>query len=278
LHLLSQHLAPHQTISKLAWFLAENKNPWLKNYLINYFIKRHNVNMQEAIQTDPFAYASFNEFFTRKLKSTVRPIAIDPMQIISPADGTVAEAGKIEVNQIIQAKSHSFSISDLLGGSSIDSSHFINGNFCTIYLAPHDYHRVHMPIDGNLEQMLFIPGKLFSVSTQTSELIPNLFARNERLVTIFDTQIGKVAIILVGAMIVGSIETSWEKHISPPHNKHIRNWNYDHEIKLTKGQDLGLFKLGSTVITLLPNNKVILNKNITRGEKILMGQSIASII
>ena len=258
--------------------MAENKTPWIKNYLINYFLLRYPVNMQEASEPNPFAYASFNDFFTRSLKPTARQIITNNQTIVSPADGIIAATGKIQVDQIFQAKNHNFSIRDLLGDNSIDSSQFTNGTFCTIYLAPHNYHRVHMPLDGSLEQMLFIPGKLFSVSTKTSDAIPNLFARNERLVTIFNTNIGKVAVILVGAMVVGSIETSWQKNISPPHHSQIKAWHYDQKIKLNKGEELGLFKLGSTVITLFPRNTTEIQQNITAKHKILMGQPIAHII
>ena len=258
--------------------MAENKTPWIKNYLINYFLRRYAVNMQEASEPNPFAYASFNDFFTRSLKPTARQIITNNQTIVSPADGIIAATGKIQVDQIFQAKNHNFSIRDLLGDNSIDSSQFTNGTFCTIYLAPHNYHRVHMPLDGSLEQMLFIPGKLFSVSTKTSDAIPNLFARNERLVTIFNTNIGKVAVILVGAMVVGSIETSWQKNISPPHHSQIKAWHYDQKIKLNKGEELGLFKLGSTVITLFPKNTTEIQQNITTKHKILMGQPIAYII
>lgn len=275
---LTQHLLPHKIISKIADLSANCNVPWIKNYLIRYFLARYAVNMQEAIETDPFAYKNYNKFFTRKLKPECRPLDNNPAAIVSPADGVIAQIGNINNNKIIQAKKHNYSVQSLLGNDDSYSS-FINGKFVTIYLAPKDYHRVHMPISGRLKKMIYIPGKLFSVNTHAAENIPDLFARNERVVAIFDTVAGPMAIILVGAMIVGSIETSWAGVISPPHTKQINTTSYstDSTIEIAKGNEMGLFKLGSTVIVLFPSQTALWDNNIIGNMDIKMGQKIATI-
>lgn len=277
---LAQYLLPHKIISKIAKWCADCKIVCVKNYLIGYFIKRYNVNMNEAIQENPFAYETYNKFFTRHLKATARPIDTNPNAIVSPADGAFAQLGKIHSNQILQAKGHNFSVQSLLGNVENLATPFINGSFATIYLAPKDYHRVHMPLAGKLQQMLYIPGKLFSVNTHASENIPNVFARNERVVCIFETEVGPMAVILVGAMIVGSIETAWAGTISPPHSKDIKAWNYNNlpPIELIKGEEMGLFKLGSTVIVLFGPDVTTWDQSIISGLDVKMGSKIGSII
>lgn len=232
--------------------------------------------MSEAIQEDPFAYATYNKFFTRQLKPACRPIDETPNAIVCPADGAIAQIGKIYNNQILQAKGHNYSVQSLLGGMDDLAAPFINGSFATVYLAPKDYHRVHMPLTGNLKKMLYIPGKLFSVNTHAAENIPNVFARNERVVAIFETEVGSMAVILVGAMIVGSIETSWAGTICPPHSKNIQTWDYSDmpTITIAKGAEMGLFKLGSTVIVLFGPEVTTWDQNITTTLDVKMGSRI----
>lgn len=276
---LTQYLLPHKLISVIADLSANCKILVIKNYLINYFIKRYAVNMSEAIETNPFAYDCYNSFFTRALKPNARPIANTTNSIVSPADGLIAQIGVIQQQRIIQAKGHDFTVQELLGGDIELSNKFTNGNFVTVYLAPKDYHRVHMPLDGKLIQMQYVPGKLFSVNAHAAENIPGLFARNERVVSIFETTAGPMAVILVGAMIVGSIETVWAGAITPPHFKVVNNWDYsqtENPVILNKGAEMGRFKLGSTVIVLFANNKATWDANLKIDMPVKMGQQIGT--
>ncbi len=278
-----QHFVPQRGLSRLAGLLANSQNPWLKNRLIRYFIKRHAVNMQEAEESDPYQYPSFNAFFTRSLLSHTRPIASALTDFVSPADGTISQMGKIETGRLIQAKGHDFDVKALLGGEETLAKHFSQGSFLTIYLAPHDYHRVHMPIDGHLSKMIYVPGQLFSVNTRTANSIPNLFARNERVIAIFKTPIGNVAVIMVGAMIVGSIETRWAGTIAPPvHSTHSKRmpqqWHYENPIYLKRGEEMGRFKLGSTVIVLLEdNNKIDWDSQFGSMQSVQFGQKMGTL-
>ncbi len=276
---LTQYLLPHKIICKIADLCANCKITCIKNYLIRYFLSRYAVNMSEAIQEDPFAYLTYNHFFTRHLKPECRPIDSNNYTIVSPADGNMAQIGAIKKNQILQAKGHNYSVQSLLGGDQNLATQFIDGSFATIYLAPKDYHRVHMPLTGRLKKMIYIPGKLFSVNAHAAENIPNLFARNERVVAIFDTIIGPMAIILVGAMIVGSIETKWFGTVTPPHSKAIKTWEYnaDSHIELSKGAEMGLFKLGSTVIILFAAQAAYWDQNISINSDLKMGIKIGMV-
>lgn len=278
---LTQHLLPHRLISMIANLTSNCEVPWIKNQLIGYFIKRYAVKMHEAIVEDPYAYATYNKFFTRLLKPECRPIDANPAAVVSPADGQIAQIGRINQYDIIQAKGHSFSVPALLGSTEL-AKPFANGSFITVYLAPKDYHRVHMPLDGELKHMIYVPGELFSVNQHAAENIPNLFARNERVVTIFDTPAGKMAVVLVGAMIVGSIETVWAGQITPPHSGTLNAWDYGtdatNHLKLAKGAELGLFKLGSTVIVLFEPNANAWDATRSVGSDICMGQKIGTLI
>ena len=265
-NIIKQHLVPHKLISKIADISAHCKITPIKNYLIKRFLKNYHTKLKldEAIEPNPFAYDSFNSFFTRKLKEELRPIDNSSDSIVSPVDGLLNQFGKISNDKLIQAKNIDYKLDQLVGDESLSKS-FIDGDFATIYLAPFHYHRIHMPISGILEKMLYIPGKLFSVNNETAEGIKDLYTKNERVVAIFNTEIGRVAVILVGAMIVGSIETFWHGAVSPPHYKTIQAWDYssteENHIKLNKGEEMGLFKLGSTVIMLFEKdfnlNKII---------------------
>ncbi len=238
-------------------------------------MKIYPVTLTEAIIEDARAYSTFNDFFTRQLKPELRPIEKNSQIIVSPVDGTVAQIGRIQQNQLIQAKNFYFSLESLLGDDPKLASLFYDGEFATLYLAPHNYHRVHMPLTGSLKKTIYIPGKLFSVNQMTSEIIPHLYSRNERLVTLFETEAGPMAIILVGAMIVGSIKTVWIDQPIRSHRIHTRE--FTNEVTLEKGAELGLFKLGSTVILLYPHNTMTWSSNIQPGSSLQFGQPLGQL-
>ncbi|API87355.1 archaetidylserine decarboxylase [Francisella uliginis] len=255
LFIFLQYLLPHGLTSRLVSRLAESKNKAIKNYLINLAIKKFKINIDEAKETNPDNYLSFNDFFTRELKDDVRPLSEDPKIITSPADGVLSEFGNIESGTLIQAKGKTFTLESLIANSS--QTDFTK--FATIYLSPKDYHRVHMPIDGKLTKMVYIPGKLYSVNKLTTSKIDNLFAKNERLVCYFDTQIGEVAVIFVGALLVAGIETVWHGKVAPSYYRNVQTWDYkgsEFDIKFKKGDTIGWFNYGSTVIILTPGEKV----------------------
>ena len=271
-----QYILPQHWLSTLAGKLANSENIWLKNKLIKFFCWQYTINLSEAAIEDPLAYKSFNHFFTRALKDGARPINRQQDGITSPADGTLAQHGHIHQHQLLQAKDMYFNVSSLLGGNTELADRFDNGHYATIYLAPHDYHRVHMPISGKLSQSIYIPGSLFSVNTMTSELIPNLYARNERLVLIFETEFGPVAVILVGALIVGSIQTVWMD--KPIRSDVIEVTMPDTDISLEKGAELGHFQLGSTVILLLPSaHPIKWDSTVAANKTLLTGQLLGSL-
>jgi phosphatidylserine decarboxylase len=265
---IPQYLLPQHALSRLVGKLAASKTPWLKDTFIRRFAARYQVDMSEAAQPDLGQYASFNDFFTRPLKTGARPIDAEPDSIVCPADGAVSQLGPITGDQVFQAKGHSYSLSDLLA-SEADAKAFENGHFATIYLSPRDYHRVHMPFAGTLTKSVYVPGDLFSVNTRTAENVPNLFARNERLVAHFDTELGPMVVILVGAMIVASIETVWDGlepignqvRVSTPEN-----------VQLAKGDEMGRFLLGSTAIVLFGKDVVAWQKDLAAGSAVRMGK------
>lgn len=268
-----QHLFPQHILSYLAGKLANCRFAPLKNLFIAIFCKVYKIDLSSAKIENPYAYSTFNAFFTRELKENARPIAQATDAIISPVDGTILQLGKISENQLINAKGFAFTIPELLGNTDAQAF-FKNGSFAIIYLAPHNYHRVHAPIDSKLITMTHIPGKLFSVNPKTLQKIPNVFARNERVVNIFDTTIGPAAVILVGAMIVGSIETKWAGTIV---GKKVVTRNYkEQNISLNKGEELGKFKLGSTVILLFAEPNIIWNSNLTSDATVKMGEALGS--
>lgn len=246
---LLQYPLPHHAISRLAGKFADCDSTRLKNALISAFIKRFNVDMREALDPDYRAYATFNDFFTRALKDGVRPLGEG---VISPADGTLSKYGRLAAGELVQAKGHHFSARALLGGDAELAEAFTGGSYATVYLSPRDYHRVHMPVTGTLRETIYVPGRLFSVNQATATYVPNLFARNERLVCIFDTANGPLAVVLVGAMIVAAIETVWAEQITPLAGTPQRTW-LDNPITLEKGAELGRFKLGSTVVMCTAN-------------------------
>ena len=275
LFILSQYLLPHHLLSRLIGCAAECRATWFKSRLINWFAKQYQVDMSEAAVEQLDAYEHFNAFFTRALKDGARPLDSSADAVLCPADGAVSQLGKIEHGRIFQAKGHSFSVLELLGGDSARAAEFMGGEFATIYLSPKDYHRVHMPLAGTLREMVYVPGRLFSVNQTTAENVPELFARNERAVCIFDTERGPMAVVLVGAMIVASIETVWAGLVTPP-KRELKSTRYDAAarapIELAKGAELGRFKLGSTAIVLFGPEQVQWATDLTASSPVRMGQ------
>jgi len=271
LFILAQYLTPHHLLSRLVGLLAETRAPWLKNRLIGWFVRRYQVDMREAQIEDPLAFENFNAFFTRALKSAARPLDTTDGTLLCPVDGAVSQIGDIGQGRIFQAKGHSFSAQALLGGDPERAAPFQGGRFATLYLSPRDYHRVHMPIAGTLREMIYVPGRLFSVNPLTASAVPDLFARNERVVCLFDTACGPMALVLVGAMIVASIETVWGGQIAPLQRK-VKRFAYDTPVHLQAGAELGRFRLGSTVILLFGQQKINWNHELCAGSVVRMGQ------
>ncbi len=275
LFILFQYIVPQHLLSRLIGKLAECKTPWIKNPLIKAFIKQYKVNMAEAQQSEAEYYDNFNAFFTRPLKDGAREIC--DTGIASPADGAVSQLGDIENGRIFQAKGQSYTATELLGGDEQLANEFAGGKFATIYLSPKDYHRVHMPIDGKLRHGIYVPGDLFSVNNATADNVPRLFSRNERYVAIFDTEKGPMAMVLVGAMIVAGIETVWEGQVAPI-KRQIRRVNYPSQIEsfnLAKGQEMGRFKLGSTVVLLFGKDAIQWDDALKHASPLMMGEKIA---
>ncbi|MEE2729834.1 MAG: archaetidylserine decarboxylase [Pseudomonadota bacterium] len=275
---LPQYCVPQHLLSRAVGLLAESRWPLIKNAFINFFVQRYDIDMSLAAEENPEAYATFNDFFTRALKDGVRPIA--DSGVVCPADGAVSQIGPIEEDRIFQAKGHHYTLSQLLGGNEDKAAQFRNGQFATIYLSPRDYHRVHMPFGGQLTDMTYVPGKLFSVNTVTAGQVPSLFARNERVVAFFDTEIGPMAVVLVGAMIVASIETVWEGMVTPPLRrlKHFDYAPHDGRMELARGAEMGRFKLGSTAIVLFGPNRVQWNDHLQAGSRVCMGESLGTLL
>lgn len=278
LFVYSQYLAPQHLISRGAGKIAECEHPRFKNALIDWFIKKYGVNMAEAERQNPEDFKHFNDFFTRALKADARTIDPADEVIVSPVDGVISQLGAIKQGQIFQAKGQSFSLVELLGGDADRAQPFMGGDFATIYLSPKDYHRIHMPITGTLKEMVYIPGKLFSVNPVTAENVPRLFARNERVAAIFDTELGPMAMVLVGAMIVASIETVWSGLVAPL-KREVKTLRYADKqtITLEKGAEMGRFKLGSTVVLAFPENKSAFVESLQAGSAVRMGDAFGKI-
>lgn len=274
---LPQYLLPQHAISRLVLWATRVRRNWFKNALMKWFIRRFQVNMDEAEQGDYRRFECFNAFFTRSLKPGARPLAQGDDVVLCPVDGAVSQVGSIRAGTIFQAKGHDYSASALLGGDAELAAQFASGSFATLYLSPRDYHRIHMPLAGHLRQMVYVPGRLFSVNPKTVRCIPGLFARNERVVAVFDTAFGSMAMVLVGAINVACIETVWHGVVTPPHRKPVQRWDYsgDSAIRLEKGAEMGRFNMGSTVILLLGNEGVRFDAAITAGAAIRMGDRLA---
>ncbi|MBR9830040.1 MAG: phosphatidylserine decarboxylase [Oceanospirillales bacterium] len=276
LFILLQKILPQHLLSRAVGKLAECRIPWVKNLFINWFRKRYQVDMSQALQPDPEAYEHFNAFFTRALTAEARPLDNTAGAILSPADGAISQLGAIDHGRIFQAKGHSYALSTLLGGDLERAKPFINGRFATVYLSPRDYHRVHMPISGTLRESVYIPGDLYSVNQVTAAGVDNLFARNERLVAIFDTELGPMAMVLVGAMIVAGIETVWNGQVAPLPRQPLTLTPPPGQapIELAAGEEMGRFKLGSTVILLFGPDVMDWTEQLSAGDSVTMGRAI----
>lgn len=269
---LAQYVMPKQAITMLAGKLANLEAGNLTTSVIRWFVQRYNVNMAEAADPNIGAYQTFNEFFTRPLKSDARPLA--KADFICPVDGAISQFGKIEADQIFQAKGHYYSTAALLGGDDSGARKYQDGLFACLYLSPKDYHRIHMPCDGELQSMTYVPGALFSVNPTTAQGVPGLFARNERVVCEFHSkQHGNFVMVLVGATIVGSMATIWHGIVNPPRSENIRKWSYhDQNIKLKQGDEMGKFLLGSTVVMLFQKDSLSFNETWHAEKSIKLGE------
>ncbi len=273
LAVLPQYLLPKQALTALAGKFAGARAGGLTTAVIRWFVGRYGVDMGEAVNPDIAAYASFNEFFTRPLKAAARPLA--DAGFICPVDGAISQFGAIERDQIFQAKGHRYSTTALVGGDAGLAAQFQDGSFATLYLSPKDYHRIHMPCDGRLLRMIHVPGELFSVNPVTARGVPGLFARNERVVCVFESAGGPFVLALVGATIVGSMATVWHGVVNPPRPGHLREWHYgDQQLRLQQGEEMGRFLLGSTVVMLFPQNTLKFNPEWSPQRAIRMGEKM----
>jgi len=271
LAVLPQYFLPKWALTVYAGFVAGHRWGPITTILIRRFIRKYGVNMGEALNPDPASYATFNEFFTRALKPEARPLADAPF--LCPVDGAISQFGAIERDQIFQAKGHHYSTTALVGGDAALAAQFQDGSFATLYLSPRDYHRIHMPCDGRLTRMIYVPGDLFSVNPLTARGVPGLFARNERVVGVFETAHGPMVLVLVGATIVGSMATVWHGLVNPPRTRQVREWRYeDQAIHLKQGQEMGRFLLGSTVVMLWPQGRIRFNPDWAPGRAIRLGE------
>jgi phosphatidylserine decarboxylase len=274
--MLPQHLLPKRLLTEWAGAFARRQGGALTQAAIRRFIARYGVNMAEAANPDPASYASFNEFFTRPLKDGARPLADAPW--ICPVDGAISAFGPIQKDQVYQAKGHGYSTRTLVGGDAGLAAQFDDGHFATLYLSPKDYHRIHMPCAGTLREMVWVPGSLYSVNPATAKALPGLFAKNERVVCVFDTAHGPFVLVLVGATIVGSMATSWHGVVNPPRLKDVKRWTYENQtIAFQQGQEMGRFLLGSTVVMLWPKVPMQFNPDWAPARPIRLGEAMATI-
>ncbi len=275
-----QYLLPHHALSYLMYRLARARWAPLKDQLIRRFIRLYGIDMANAVETDPVAYGSFNEFFTRALRPEARPPAPEADAVLCPADGALSQAGTIRDGRIFQAKGRDYGLMELLGGDHKWGERFAGGSFATVYLSPKDYHRVHMPLGGELKKMLHVPGRLFSVNPTTTRLVPQLFARNERVVCLFETPAGPMAVILVGAIFVASIDTVWAGTVTPA-GRRIGSWQYggtERPVALERGAEMGRFNMGSTVMLLFGPNRVDWDPRMQPGATLRMGERIGLLV
>ncbi len=276
LAVLPQYFFPKQALTAFAGFVASRERGWVTTEIIRRFCAKYHVNMDEALNPDIASYRSFNDFFTRALKPGARPLAT--ADLICPVDGAISQFGAIAHDQIFQAKGHCYSTTALLGGDSVLAAHFNDGSFATLYLSPKDYHRIHMPCAGRLMRMVYVPGKLFSVNPETARGVPGLFARNERVVCVFESARGPFVLILVGATIVGSMVTVWHGVVNPPRLPTVRQWRYDGAgdtpVVLQQGDEMGRFLLGSTVVMLFPKSPLQFNAAWASGGAIRLGEAM----
>ena len=274
LAVLPQYILPKQALTVLAGWVAGARGGAFTTALIRWFVKRYNVNMAEAAHPDVASYPTFNHFFTRALQDGARPLA--RTALICPVDGAISQFGPIRGHQICQAKGHSYSSTALVGGDASLAAQFDDGSFATLYLSPRDYHRIHMPCEGRLTRMIYVPGALFSVNPTTARGVPGLFARNERVVCVFESARGPFVLVLVGATIVGSMATVWHGVVNPPRAGAVREWRYDSPTALGQGEEMGRFLLGSTVVMLFPKGPLAFNPEWAPGGAIRLGEAMAS--
>ena len=270
------YVLPHHFISRLVFRLTRVQCPRLVPDAIRLFSKVFKVNLEEAVNPDPASYTTFNQFFTRPLKPELRPWAMAETALASPVDGRVSQLGKIEQGRIFQAKGHDYTVLELLGGDEARAAAFADGQFATIYLSPRDYHRIHMPLAGTLTEQVYVPGRLFSVAGHTVRTVPCLFARNERVVAMFDTEFGKMAMVLVGAINVAAIETVWDGLVTPPQGWAVKRQVFA-DVQLAKGEEMGRFNMGSTVILLLENPHVAWAQGVSADAPVQLGQALADL-
>lgn len=274
LAVLPQYLLPKQALTTLAGKFASARLGGLTTSVIRWFVGRYNVNMAEAANPDIASYTSFNDFFTRALKPGARPLA--QADLICPVDGAISQFGPIAKDQVFQAKGHTYSTTALVGGDAAAAARFDNGHFATLYLSPRDYHRIHMPCAGELTRMVHVPGDLFSVNPTTARGVPGLFARNERVVCFFESAQGPFVLVLVGATIVGSMATVWHGQVNPPRTGVLRQWDYAKgQVSLQRGEEMGRFLLGSTVVMLFPQGPLQFNPQWSPTRPIQLGEAMA---
>jgi phosphatidylserine decarboxylase len=281
LKVLPQYLLPQHGISRCLYALTRCSFKPGKNAGIRWFIGHYGVDMSIAEHSDPEAYPTFNAFFTRALKAGARPIDPNPSCVVSPVDGAVSQCGDIKEDRLFQAKSHVYTLKDLVAGDSALADKFRNGSFATLYLSPRDYHRIHMPVDGRVVKQIYVPGRLFAVNTYTARVVPRLFARNERVILEFDTALGPFVLILVGALNVGSMETVWTGQVTPSSQRQIRTWEFaadDPATRIQRGAEVGRFNMGSTVILLAPAERLNWLSDLTAGRAIKMGEAIGRLL
>ncbi|MCC5857083.1 MAG: phosphatidylserine decarboxylase [Ectothiorhodospiraceae bacterium] len=270
---------PHHVVSRLIHRLVRVRAGWFRRPFVSWFVRAFGVDMSQAVETDPLAYPDFNSFFTRALRADARPMPEDAAAICCPADGTVSALGELRGDSIIQAKGHDYSLTTLLGGDPDRARPFLGGGFITVYLSPRDYHRVHMPLGGTLREMVHVPGRLFSVGRHTVKTVPGLFARNERVACLFDTDHGPMALVLVGAINVASIETVWAGEVTPPRGRSIRCWSYENgSIRLDRGEEMGRFNMGSTAIVILPRGMAELDPALQADQPVRVRQAIGRLM
>ena len=275
LAVMLQYILPKQALTVFAGKVAGSKGGKLTTRLIQWFVGHYNVNMAEAANPDIGSYATFNDFFTRALRSDARPLA--QAAYICPVDGAISQYGAIDKDQLFQAKGHHYSTAALVGGDAALAQQFQDGSFATLYLSPRDYHRIHMPCDGRLTRMIYVPGDLFSVNPVTARGVPGLFARNERVVCVFESAHGPFVLTLVGATIVGSMATVWHGVVNPPRSSSVREWKYDGQnVLLKKGDEMGRFLLGSTVVMLFPKNAMQFNPQWVPAQAVRMGEEMGT--
>ena len=275
LSVLPQYLLPKQALTAFAGWVAGKERGWITTEIVRRFVAKYEVNMAEALDPDIKSYASFNAFFTRALAPGARPLADSDW--VCPVDGAISQFGRIDGGQIFQAKGHSYSAVALVGGDAQLAARFNGGSFACLYLSPKDYHRIHMPCAGRLMQMVYVPGDLFSVNPTTAQGVPGLFARNERVVCVFESARGPFVMVLVGATIVGSMATVWHGVVNPPRLPTVKTWQYtDQKLDLQRGEEMGRFLLGSTVVMLFPKVPLVFSPSWAPGRAIKMGEAMAT--